>query len=164
MYVKSEQYNHLKQKVETNFSPGMENWYFNAMDMQCASSHSAVQRMPTFNALVVIVVGVCFYPYRKTKNHTSTLTESLRALAIKLWKQVKTICYCPSSIQDFIFPKGAGIITCHSVTMSNTFVNFEPFLTNKEALAIINWAEVCVWNMSTWSLPVLKWILFHSSL
>lgn len=84
--MKSEQYNHLKQKVETNFSPGMENWYFNAMDMQCASSHSAVQRMPTFNALVVvvIVVVVCFYPYRKTKNHTSTLTESLRALAIKL--------------------------------------------------------------------------------
>jgi len=55
------------------------------MDMQCASYHSAVQRMPTFNASVVVgFVVVCFYPYRKTKNHTSTLTESFRALAIKL--------------------------------------------------------------------------------
>lgn len=126
----------------------------------CNALHTTVRFSVCQPLMLLLLFRLCFYPYRKTKNHTSTLTESFRALAIKLWKQIKTICYCPSSKYDFIFPKGAGIITCPNVTISNTFVLFEPFLTKKAALAKINWAEVCVWNMSIWSFLVLEWSSF----
>lgn len=126
----------------------MENWYFSAMDMQCASYHSAVQRLPTFNAFL------CLYPYRKTKNHISTLTESFRALAIKLWKQVQTIFYCPSSIiYYFIFFQRCWSITSLKIT---PLLFLSPFLQKKAALPKTKQAKDCVWNMSIWS-SFLEW-------
>lgn len=74
VYVKSEQYNH----GEKNLSPGMENGYFSAMDMQCASYHSAFQRFANFlkNAFSL------WSSIHKTKNHTfNSVAESLRASA-----------------------------------------------------------------------------------
>lgn len=45
--MKSEQYNQLREKnVKQNFSSGMEN-IFSAMDMHCASYHSAFSVLPT---------------------------------------------------------------------------------------------------------------------
>lgn len=48
------------------------------MDMQCASYHSAVQRMPTFNAFVVVVVCVSIH----TEKLKTTLQLSLKALEL----------------------------------------------------------------------------------
>ena len=73
VYVKSEQYNHGEKN-----SPGMENWYFSAMDMQCASYHSAFQRFANFLKNAFSLWSSIY----KTENHTfSSVAESLWASA-----------------------------------------------------------------------------------